>query len=203
MRKFVLSLAALALVASPAFAGKYNKTVSVGDKAPEFSGIPATLKGEDTSLTLSDAKEDVVVLVFLGIHCPFVVGIEDRLNDFAQDYKGKSVKLVGVSVNDMDSDRLPAIQDWVKEHGSQYVYGYDDSQQIAKDYGAVNTPSFFVLDKDRKIAYMGAFDNSSSPAPPKADGAKNYVRDAVDALLAGKAPEVSETRPIGCGMKMK
>ena len=66
MRKFLLSVAAVALVASPALAGKYNKKVSVGDKAPTFSGIPATTpKGEEASLSLGDMKEDVVVLVFL------------------------------------------------------------------------------------------------------------------------------------------
>src|SRR5262249_16866661 len=131
MRKLLLSLAALALVASPAFAGKYNTKVSVGDKAPAFAGIPAAAKtGEDTSLTLSDIKEPVVVLVFLGNHCPVVQAYEDRLIDFTKDYADKGVKVVGVSVNDMDSDRLPAIKTYMKEKGSNYVYGYDESEQI-------------------------------------------------------------------------
>jgi len=200
MRKFVLSLAALALVASPALAGKYNKTVDIGQKAPDFSGIPATFKGQDTSISLSDFEEDVVVLVFLGNHCPYVVAIEDRLNDFVQDYKGKSVKLVGVSVNDLDSDRLPAIKEWVQEKNSQYVYGYDESQQIGRAYGASNTPQFFVLDEDRRIRYMGAFDDSPLN---EAKATVSYVGDAVDALLAGEKIEVKETRPIGCGVKYK
>ncbi len=202
MRKFVLSLAALALIASPALAGKYNKTVDIGQKAPEFSGIPATYKGEDTSLSLSDIEEEVIVLVFLGNHCPYVVAIEDRLNDFASDYKDKSVKLVGVSVNDLDSDRLPAIKQWVEEKGSQYVYGYDDSQEIGKAYGATNTPQFFVLDKERTIRYMGAMDDSPMN---EAKATNNYVRKAVDTLLAGDeiSEENAETRPIGCGVKYK
>src|SRR3954462_3637970 len=140
MRKMVLALAGLALIASPVFAGRYNKVVSVGEKAPTFSGIPATNKsGEDTSLTLSDVKEDVVVLVFLGNHCPVVQAYEDRIIDFTNDYKGKSVKVVGVSVNDMDQDRLPAIKDRVKDKGYNYVYGYDASQQLGKAYGATVT----------------------------------------------------------------
>lgn len=200
MRKFMLSLFALAVVASPVFAGKYNKVVSVGDKAPDFTGIPATFKGEDTSLTLSDIKEDVVVLVFLGNHCPYVVAIEDRLNDFVSEFKGKSVKLVGVSVNDNDADRLPAIKDWVKEKGSQYVYGYDESQAIGKAYGATNTPQFFVLGKDRKIEYMGAYDDSPMN---EAKATKFYVKDAVNALLEGKKIDLTETRPVGCGVQYK
>jgi len=72
MRKVLLSFVAVALIAIPAFAGKYNKVITVGQKAPDFSGLPAVQNGEDTSLTLSDIKEDVVVLVFLGNHCPVV-----------------------------------------------------------------------------------------------------------------------------------
>ena len=113
------------------------------------------------------------------------------------DYKGKSVKVVGVSVNDMDSDRLPAIKEHVKEKGSNYVYGYDETQEIGQAYGATNTPQFFVLDKDRVIRYIGALDDSQDESKVK----KTYLRDAVDALLAGKTPEVTETRPVGCGIK--
>jgi len=200
MRKMFLSLAALALVASPAFAGRYNKVVSVGEKAPTFSGIPATTKaGEDTSLTLSDIKEDVVVLVFLGNHCPVVQAYQDRIIEFTNDYKGKNVKVVGVSVNDLDSDRLPAIKNYMKEKGSNYVYGYDESQQIGKAYGATNTPQFFVLDKDRVIRYTGAMDDNMNEAKVQ----KTYLRDAVDALLKGESVEVSETQPKGCGVKYK
>jgi len=197
MRKLALSLVGLALIASPAFAGKYNKALSVGDKAPEFSGIPAVKGTTDTSLSLSDIKEDVVVLVFLANHCPVVTAYEDRINDFATDYILKSVKVVGVSVNDLDSDRLPAIKVRVQEKAYPYVYGYDASQKIGRDYGATNTPQFFVLDKERNIRYMGALDDSQNEGRVN----KTYVRDAVDALLKGESVEVSETRPVGCGVK--
>lgn len=201
MRKMILSLAALALVASPVFAGQYNKVVSVGEKAPSFSGIPATTKsGEEVSLSLGDVKEDVVVLVFLANHCPYVVAIEDRINDFVMDYKGKSVKVVGVSVSTRDDDRLPAIKAWMKEKGSAYVYGSDESQKIGKAYGASNTPQFFVLDKDRVIKYMGAMDDSPMD---ESKAKKTYLRDAVDAVLKGDSPEVSETQPKGCGVSYK
>jgi peroxiredoxin len=200
MRKMFLSLAVLALVASPALAGKYNKAVSVGEKAPVFSGIPATTQsGEDTSISLSDIKEPVVVLVFLGNHCPVVQAYEDRIIDFTSDYKNKGVKVVGVSVNDLDTDRLPAIKTYMKEKKSNYVYGYDESQQIGKAYGATNTPQFFVFDKDRVIKYMGALDDNMAEAKVT----KTYLRDAVDAVLKGDSPEISETQPKGCGVKYK
>jgi peroxiredoxin len=199
MRKLFLSFAAVALVASPVFAGKFNTKVSVGEKAPTFSGIPATINGQDASLTLSDIKEDVVVVVFLGNHCPIVGMYDDRIIDFTNDYKGKGVKVVGVAVADMESDKLPAIREYAKKKGINYVYGHDESQDIGRAYGATNTPQFFVLDKDRVIRYMGAMDDTADEAKVK----KQYLRDAVDAVLAGKTPEVEETQPKGCGVSYK
>lgn len=201
MRKMFFSLAALALVASPAFAGagKYNSAVAPGDPAPVFSGIPAVLGEKDTNLSLGDVKEDVVVVVFLANHCPVVTAYEDRVIDFANDYKGKNVKVVALCVNDMDSDRLPAIKDRVKEKGYNYVYGYDASQAVGKAYGAARTPQFFVLDKTRTIRYTGAMDDSQNEAKVQ----KQYLRDAVDAVLKGESVEVAETRAVGCGIQYK
>jgi peroxiredoxin len=200
MRKSVLSLAVVALVALPALAGKWNKKVSVGDKAPEFSGIPATMKGEDTSLTLKDIKEDVVVLVFLANHCPVVVANEDRFIDLADSYKGKSVKVVGVAVTgggQRKQDDLPAIKKRVQEKGYNYVYGFDETQEIGRAYGATATPTVFVLDKDRVIRYMGALDdNTMNPAKVS----KTWAKDAIDALLDGKEVPVKETQATGCGI---
>jgi len=196
MRKTFLTIAALGLMASPVFAGKFNKTVSVGEKAPTFAGIPAVFNGQDASVTLSDLKEDVVVLVFLGNHCLVVVAYEDRLIDFTNAYKGKNVKVVGVAVGKYDQDKLPGIKDYMKQHGSNYLYGYDETQSIGKAYGATNTPQFFVLDKNRKIAYMGAMDDNQNETKVT----KTYLRDAVDAVLKGESPEVTETQPKGCGI---
>jgi len=200
MRKIALSLVVLALVAVPVFAGKYNKKITVGQQAPIFTGIPAlTASGEETSISLPDIKEDIVVLVFLGNHCPVVQAYEDRLIDFTNDYKAKGVKVVGVSVNNNDQDRLPKIKDYMKDHKSNYVYGYDETQAIGRDYGATNTPQFFVLDKERKVRYTGAMDDSQQEAKVK----KTYLRDAVDALLKGETPALDETRPAGCGVQYK
>ena len=200
MRKMVLSLAALALVAAPALAkeGKYNKVVSPGDPAPSFSGIPAISGDKEEALSLDGVKEDVVVLVFLANHCPVVTAYEDWIIDFAKDYKGK-VKVIGVCVSDSPIDRLPAIKDRVKEKGYNYSYAFDASQKIGRDYGASATPQFFVIDKDRTIRYTGAMDDSQSEGKVK----KTYLKDAVDAVLAGKDVTVAETKPSGCGVQYK
>lgn len=200
MRKILLSLAVVAL-SIPAVADHYNTKVKIGDKAPEFSGIPAYApSGEQTSLSLSDLKEDVVVLVFLANHCPAVQAADDRIIDFANDYKDKPIKVVAVSVNDVDQDRLPGIKEHMKEKKINYSYGYDESQAIGRAYGATNTPHFFVLDKERKIRYIGSMDDN---VMNEAKVTKHYLRDAVDALLEGKTPAVEETRPQGCGVKYK
>jgi peroxiredoxin len=199
MRKFALSLAVLALVASPAFAGKYNTAISVGDKAPDISGIPAIENGEQKSLTLSDIKEDVVVVVFLANHCPVVGQYEDRVIDFTKDYKEKGVKVVGVAVSLMDGDKIPGIKAYMSEKKSNYIYGYDESQAIGKAYGASRTPQFFVLDKERKIRYTGAMDDN----PREDKVTKTYLRDAVDAVLKGEKVAVEETNAVGCGVSYK
>jgi peroxiredoxin len=197
MRKLFLSLAALALIASPALAGKFNKKIDVGQKAPTFSGIPAVMGEKEATVSLEDTKEDVVVLVFLANHCPVVTAYEDRIIDLVNDFKGKSVKVIGVSVNRMESDRLPAIKERVKDKGYNYVYGFDESQKIGQAYGASVTPQFFVLDKERVIRYTGALDDNMD----ESKASKTYVKDAINAVLNGETVEVTETQPKGCGIR--
>jgi len=199
MRKFALSLVVLSLVAVPVSAGKFNKVITVGQKAPDFSGIPAVANGEDASVSLADLKEDVVVVVFLANHCPVVQRYEDRIIDFTNDYKNKSLKVVGFAVSAMEQDKLPGIKKYMKDHKSNYIYGYDETQAVGKAYGAVATPQFFVLDKERKIRYTGALDDSQREDKVT----KTYLRDAVDAVLKGETPAVEETQAKGCGVQYK
>jgi len=196
MRKIAFSLAVVSCIAATAFAGKYNKVISVGDKAPDISGIPAIENGEQKSLTLSDIKEPVVVVVFLANHCPVVQAYEDRIIDFTNDYKDKGVKVVGIAVSQQSGDKLPGIKNYMKDHKSTYIYGYDESQAIGKAYGATRTPQFFVLDKERKIRYTGAMDDQQREDKV----GKTYLRDAVDAVLKGETVPVEETNAVGCGV---
>ena len=81
----------------------------------------------------------------------------------------------------------------MKEHKSNYIYGYDESQKIGHAYGATNTPQFFVLDKERKIRYLGAMDDNQDEAKVK----KTYLKDAVEALLKGETPAGRRDPPAG------
>ena len=205
MRKMILSVAALALVASPALAGKYNKTLSAGDKAPKFSAIKTIENGKEVTLSLDDIKEDVVVVTFFANHCPVVVACEDRTIELANSFKGKSVKFVAICCTDDASptaaiDNLDAIKAKVKEKGYSFAYGYNPAGDVGKAYGAKVTPEYFVLDKSRTVKYLGAMDDSPNN---ESSVKKTYLKDAITAVLAGETVENEETQAKGCGIQYK
>ncbi|WP_435017085.1 redoxin domain-containing protein [Tundrisphaera sp. TA3] len=204
MRQWFLSLAALALVASPAFAGKFNKVLSIGDKAPAIAGIPAVDGDKEITMNLADVKEDVVVVVFLANHCPVVQAVEDRLHEMVSAYKGKSVKFVGVcctgTENLKEADDIAAIKQKIKEDKYNLTYAYDESGKVGKAFGATVTPQVFVLDKNRTVQYTGLLDDSQMN---ESKVTKPYTKLAVDALLAGDSVETPETKQNGCGVAYK
>ncbi|HEX6985793.1 MAG TPA: thioredoxin family protein [Planctomycetaceae bacterium] len=178
----------------PALAGKYNKALDVGAPAPQFSGLEAV---DGKTYGLSDfAEKDAVVVVFTCNHCPVAQAYNERFNEFVADYKDKPVGFLAINVDKGES--LDAMKKFAKEEDLDYPYAYDETQKSGKSYGASVTPHVFVLNKDRKIAYMGAWDDSPMN-PDKVE--KNYARDAVEAILAGRTPEVAETQQVGCGIR--
>jgi peroxiredoxin len=197
MKKYLAASLCVAATLTPqAFGGKFNPTLSIGDPAPTWSGLPGV---DDKQHSLDDLQgKQVVVVVFTCNSCPYAVDYEDRLIQFAAN-KGDDVGLVAVNVNKVDEDLLPAMKQRAEAKGFNFPYLFDESQKIAKDFGATRTPEFFVFDKNRRVAYMGAMDDSSAP-----DGVKEtYLKDAVEALLAGKEPEVKETPPVGCAIRFE
>jgi peroxiredoxin len=178
-------------------AGQFNKRLSVGDPAPAWADLPGA---DGRKHALADLKDKpVVVLVFTCNSCPVAVSYEDRIIDFAKKHAGPNdpVALVAVNVNNVEEDRLPKMRERAREKGFPFPYLYDESQKIARDYGARFTPEFFVLDKDRKIAYMGAPDDKSPPAAAMV----NYLEDAVQSALKGAKPAVAETLARGCTIR--
>jgi hypothetical protein len=124
------------------------------------------------------------------------VDYEDRIIAFANKHAGPNapVAVVAVNVNTVEEDRLPKMTERAKEKGFTFPYLFDETQKIARDYGATYTPEFFVLDKDRKIAYLGAMDDKSKPGTATVF----YLEDVVQALLKGGKPRVAETLARGC-----
>ena len=167
----------------------------IGAAAPVFSGIIGI---DDKQHGLTDYKDSkLVVLVFTCNHCPVATAYEDRLVALQKDYQPKGVQVVAVNVNNIPPDRLDEMKKRAKQKEFNFPYLYDSTQKIGHDYHATVTPHVFVLDTDRKIAYMGAVDDNQQAGAVK----KHHLRDALDALLAGKKPPQEVTQQFGCGIK--
>ncbi len=205
--KFSLSavLFSLLLFSLPAQAGKYNHVLNLGDPMPAFSKLPAT---DGSHLSSTDLREDVVVLVLLANHCPWVRGMDQDLVKVADLFADKSVRFLGFSVNHREDDRLPAMRKHAEKAGYNFSYVFDESQDLGRKLGATRTPEYFVFNKERKLIYMGLLYNS--PAKMNKDGSirhidgevdTHYVADAINATLAGEEVTIAETRAHGCSAK--
>lgn len=186
----------VAAAGSPALAGKFNKKLDVGDAAPQIGGLEAV---DGKTYSLSDfAEKEAVVVVFTCNGCPVAQAYNERFNEFVADYEGKPVAFLAINVNGDPSESLQAMKKFAKEEELKFAYARDDSQKSGREYGATVTPHVFVLNKDRRVVYMGAWDDS----PMNADKVeKTYVRDAVEAVLAGRTPDEAETQQVGCGIR--
>jgi peroxiredoxin len=184
--------------ANPAVAGEFNKKLNIGDAAPAWTGLEGV---DGKTHSLADLKnKDVVVVIITCNHCPVAVAYEDRIIDFTKKYASapdSKVAVVAINVNNLEADKLPAMKVRAKEKGFNFPYLYDPTQKIGRDYGATVTPEFFVLNKERKIVYMGAMDDSNNAASAKV----NYLEAAVQAALNGQKPATAETRGRGCSVK--
>lgn len=187
----VVGLAAL-LAAAPLTAAKFNKVLDIGKPGPAWKEL---LGVDDKRHSLDDLKDaKLVVVVFACNHCPVVKAYERRLIRFVDDYRDKGIEFVAISVSRQPADQLPQMKMRASDSGFNFPYLIDPSQKIARDYGATCTPHIFVLDQQRRVAYMGKIDDHLDESKI----GEQFLRDAVDALLAGKKPEVAETRQVGC-----
>jgi peroxiredoxin len=195
MTKKLLVLGLLAAVVAFIAVRAEAAKLKIGDPAPTFSELIGV---DDKKHSLSDYKDaKIVVLIFTCNHCPVAVAYEDRIIALQKDYRDKGVQVIAVNVNNIPEDRLDKMKIRAEKKGFNFPYLYDETQKIGHDYGAEVTPHVFVLDQQRKIAYMGAIDDSQNPAKIKT----HYLRDALDALLAGKQPPQTVTRHFGCSIK--
>jgi peroxiredoxin len=195
MKRSLICLATLAALHFFTAAVGRAGELKIGDAAPTFSGIVGT---DDKEHALKDyASAKVVVLVFTCNHCPVAQAYQERVKTLQKDYKAKGVQIVAVNVNNLNADKLDKMKEVAKEKKFDFPYLYDASQKIGKDYGAKVTPHVFVLDKNRKLAYMGAIDDNMDESKVK----KHSLRDAVEALLSGKEPAEKTTKQFGCGIK--
>lgn len=171
----------------------HSAEIEIGAKAPDFSAVGI----DDKDFALDSVKHaTLVVLCFTCNGCPWARAYEERIIEFAKEYEPKGVQFVGINSNNRD-ETLDEMKQHATDAGFKFPYVFDESGDAARAYGAKVTPHFFLLDKDRKIAYRGAFD-SGEREPEHA-----YLVPAVDALLNGNTPETQSTNARGCSIKLK
>lgn len=173
-------------------------TLSIGSHAPDFK-LKST---EGKFYTLEDFKKaDVLVIFFTCNHCPYVIGSNEITRETANRFKNRGVEFVAInsnSVNAYPEDSFDHMIEQMEIHHFPWKYLHDGTQEIAREYGALRTPHFYVFDKNRKLVYTGrGIDN------PR-DASKMTVNDLANALeehLNGKKIAKALTNPIGCNVK--
>ena len=181
----------------------YSQGYLVGDIAMGF-----TLKNVDGKMvSLSDFKNDKgVILIFTCNHCPYAVAYQDRIIALDKEFKPKGYPVVAINPNDATQYPEDSYENMItraKEKGFTFPYLYDEKQEVYPVYGATRTPHVYVLkntDKGFVVSYIGAIDNNYQDATAVTE---KYVENAVDNLLAGKSPDPSFTKAIGCSIKAK
>jgi len=173
-------------------------TLALGEKAKDFN-LPAT---DGNTYALSDFDDaEVLVVFFTCNHCPFVTGSDEVTRRTAEKFRDRGVAFVGINSNSKNTyaeDSFDHMVERMKEYEFPWKYLYDESQEVARAYGALRTPHFFVFDRNRRLIYTGrGVDN-----PRETDKMTvNNLDMALEELLAGKPITTPVTNPIGCNVK--
>ena len=173
-------------------------TLQNGDAAPDFS-LPAT---NGKTYTLADfAGARALVLFFTCNHCPYVIGSDEHTRALAEMFAARGAKFAGINSNSANTyaeDDFDGMVERMREHKFPWIYLHDQSQDVARAYGALRTPHFYLFDDKRKLIYTGrATDNPNNPAAAKT----NDLQRALEEYLDGKPVSVPRTNPIGCNVK--
>lgn len=171
-----------------------------------ISAINFNLKGTDEHFySLEDFKDkEVLVIVFMCNHCPYVKAVIERLVKFQENYKDKSVQVVAINPNDSSSYPQDSFENMIKfysEHKINFPYLVDVTQEIAQAYGAVCTPDIYLFDSNRKLRYRGRIDNNWKD---EKSVTQKDLEMITDALLANESTTSFEQIPsMGCSIKWK
>ena len=173
-------------------------TLSPADPVEDFT-LPDT---DGNSVRLAPADADATVVAFTCNHCPYALAWHDRLNDVAREYAPRGVRLLFVNANDATRyprDSAEAMKARVDRGQFAAPYLHDESQAVARAWGARTTPDIFVVDRDGILAYRGAPDADHGDPALRAQ----WLRSALEAVLAGRPVAQPETEPVGCSIKWR
>lgn len=174
----------------------------IGMQAPDFRLRDV----DDSEKSFAELQgENGTVVVFMCNHCPFVKAVIDDLVTTTRDLQTQGINVIAINSNDTENypeDSFENMQQWASEKQFPFSYLIDETQQVAKDYGAVCTPDFFGFDKDGALKYRGRL-NETRPNAPASSEAKNDLLDAMTQVAAtGEAPE-EQMASMGCSIKWK
>ncbi len=175
--------------------------LELGTTAPDFT-LPDVVTGKKVSL--SDLRGNPLLVLFICTHCPYVKHIEKGLAQLGADYAGKPINIVAISSNDAENypdDSPEGLREQATRLGFRFPYLYDETQQVAHAYKAACTPDIYLFDRDLKLVYRGQFDRSRPGNGIPITG--RYLRDAIDAVLAGLPVTSDQSPSIGCNIKWK
>jgi len=176
----------------------FTPFADLGNACPDFT-LPG-IDGRTHSLKeLSNGKP--LVVMFICVHCPYVQAIEERLVQLGIDLKKSDVNVVAICSNDATDhpeDSFEGMKARAKEKGYSFLYLHDESQDVARRFGAVCTPDYFVYDKDLKLSYRGRLDDSWKDASKVK---KRELFEAVQTLLRGEKVSEEQTASMGCSLK--
>ena len=173
-------------------------TLALGTKAPDFT-LPAT---DDNTYQLADFNDAMVLVIFFTCnHCPYVIGSDEVTRQTVEKFAPHAVQFVGINSNSKHTypeDDFQHMVSRMRKHKFPWIYLYDESQEIARAFGALRTPHFFVFDNNRTLIYTGrGIDNPRNPDKMTV----NDLERALEEHLAGKPVSVPLTNPIGCNVK--
>ena len=149
------------------------------------------------------AAAPVLAVMFICNHCPYVQAVEDRLIALAREFESRGVQLVGICANDAASypdDAFDKLAERWRKKAYGFPYLHDETQEVARAFGAVCTPDIFVYDRDRRLAYRGRIDDSWKD-PSKVT--RRELADALAALAEGRAPAGEQRPSLGCSIKWR
>ena len=173
-------------------------TLQIGDRAPDFR-LPAT---DGKTYALDDFANDPALVVFFTCnHCPYVIGSDESTRRTVDKFAPRGVRFVGINSNSKNTyaeDDFPHMVERMRKEKFPWVYLHDATQDVARAYGALRTPHFYLFDRERRLVYTGrAVDN-----PRQADRSKVHdLERALEEHLAGRPVTTPVTNPIGCNVK--
>jgi peroxiredoxin len=172
--------------------------LSIGDRAPTFV-LPGT---DGHQHAYGGEDENATVIIFTCNHCPYALAWEERLLQVGRDYAHEAVRVLAINPNDVSVKPADSFENMTTRHEENnwpFPYLRDESQDVAEAYGAKTTPDIFVFNADSELVYRGAPDADYDDESQNAQ----WLRDALDAVIAGNTPATQETEPVGCSVKWK